>query len=328
MPYLDEREALHTSAVFLDDGHDVLRASGNDRLSFLQRITSGKLGALAPGQGGPTLLLDVKGRVLASLLVFARSKSVRLIVARGVGEGVVAGLAKFAIMDDFEIAAESQLASLAVLGPAAGAALQAVGVDVPATLAEGPRFSHQEVATATFGPVWLARGRRCGVDGLCVVAATASRDAVVAALGAAGTPRLPAALAEVARIVALEPAAGKEIAPERFPVEIGLGAAIDHGKGCYVGQETIVRMRDRGNVRKRLTLLKLDGEVVPAAGDKLVADGQPAAGQVTSAARAPGEPAVALAIVAHAVAVGATVRVQHGGAELTAQVAAELPPWG
>jgi tRNA-modifying protein YgfZ len=107
-----------------------------------------------------------------------------------------------------------------------------------------------------------------------------------------------------------------------------LGGAIDHGKGCYVGQETIVRMRDRGIVRKRLVLLRLGGEAVPEAGDKVVAEGQPAAGQVTSAARLPGEPLSALAIVANAVPVGATVCIQHAGSELPAEVAAESPPWG
>ncbi len=324
-----ELEALRESAVFIDgEGHDILRAMGNDRVSFLHRITSGKVAGLEVGQGGRTLLLDVRGHVLASLLVFIRGESLRLLVPGGQGAEVAAGLEKFAIMDNFQIALEAKLASLAVLGPKAAQALAGAGVAVPPSLVEAPLFAHEEVTSDVSGPLWIAHGHRCGADGLCVVANRASHDALVAALRAGGTLRLPAEIVEATRIAALEPAPGQEITPERFPVEIGLGAAIDHSKGCYVGQETIVRMRDRGTVRKRLVLLRSYGSDLPTAGDKIAAERQPSAGQITSAARLPGEWPVALAILANAVPVGAAVRIQHAGADLPAEVAAESPPWG
>lgn len=321
--------ALRESAALVDfDAHDVLRATGNDRIGFLHRITSGKVAGLEPGRGGRTLLLDVRGRMLASLLVFARNHSVRIVVPAGQGEAVVAGLARYAIMDDFQIASESALTTLAVLGPRAGSVLEAAGVTGGQALLAAPLFAHQEVSSERFGTVWLAHGRRCGVDGLCVALARTEHEALASALLAAGAVRLEAEHAEALRIAALEPAPGKEVVPERFPVEVGLGPALDHSKGCYVGQETIVRMRDRGMVRKRLALLRLAGDALPSAGDKLVADGQPTAGQLTSTGRLPGEPPLALAVLASAVPVGGLVRVQHDGAELAAEVVADAPPWG
>jgi tRNA-modifying protein YgfZ len=322
-------QSLRERAVLVEGpGHDILRATGNDRVTFLHRITSGKVAGVEPGQGSQTLLLDVRGRVLARLLVFVRGKSVRIIVPAGQGESVAAGLSKFAIMDDFQLAVEPELASLAVLGPRASEILTAVGVTVSSGLAEAPLYAHAEIASDTHGPLWAAHGRACGVDGLCVVATRSARDALVEALVAGGVPRLPGELAEVLRIAALEPKAGNEITPDRFPVEIGLGAAIDHTKGCYVGQETIVRMRDRGNIRKRLVLLRLSGADLPRPGDKLTAEGQPAAGVLTSAAGLPGEAPVALAIVAMVVPVGGKVDVQREGGALSAEVVGEVPPWG
>jgi len=322
-------QALRESAVFVDGaGHDVLRATGNDRVTFLHRITSGTLAGKSPGQGSRTLLLDVKGRVLASLLAFVRPKSVRLLVASGQGAGLAAGLAKFAVMDDFQIVSEAEVATLAILGPRAATALADIGVPVPAAMLESPLFDHLDSTTEAFGPLWIAHGRASGTDGLCVVASRPARDALVAALLAQGTPRLEPGVAEALRISALEPKPGSEILPERFPVEVGLGAAIDHGKGCYVGQETIVRMRDRGIIRKRLVLLRLSGQDLPAPGDKISTAEQPAAGQVTSVGCLPGECPVALAIVASAVPVGATVQIQHAGASLGAEVADESMPWG
>jgi tRNA-modifying protein YgfZ len=324
-------QALRESAVFIDGaGHDVLRATGNDRVTFLHRITSGTITGKAPGQGSRTLLLDVRGRVLASLLAFVRARAVRIIVSGGQGSEVVAGLAKFAVMDDFQIVPETEVATLAILGPRAAAVLGDAGVSVPPGLLETPLFDHVDVTSEALGPLWIAHGRTCGTDGLCVVANRPACEALAATLLAKGTPRLDPGIAEALRISALEPKPGSEILPERFPVEVGLGAAIDHGKGCYVGQETIVRMRDRGIIRKRLVLLRLSGSDLPALGDKIATVEQPNAGQITSVGCLPGERSVALAlaILASAVPVGATVQIQHAGAQLAAEVVDESMPWG
>jgi folate-binding protein YgfZ len=329
MPDTNPIQALRESAALVEGaGHDVLRATGNDRVSFLARITSGTLASLDPGHGTRTLLLDVKGRVLASLLAFARAKSVRLIASGGQGADVAAGLSKYAIMDDFQIVHESELATLAVLGPKAGLALEAIGLAGGGALLQAPIFSHQDATTERFGLVWMAHGRASGVDGLCVVATKPMRDAIAEALLQSGVASLPADIADALRIAALEPAAGKEITPERFPVEIGLGKAIDHGKGCYVGQETIVRMRDRGIIRKRLVLLQLQEGGTASPGDKVTAEGQANAGLVTSVGALPGRPPVALGIVASAVPVGAPVQIQHAEAPAGAEIVGESPPWG
>ena len=322
-------QALRESAVVLDGtGHDVLRVTGNDRITFLHRVTSGSVVGKTPGQGSRTLLLDVRGRILASLVAFVRADSVRLLVPVGQGSEVVAGLAKFAIMDDFQIAPEMDLASLAILGPHAGDALAKVGVPAPPTLLESPLFTHVDVASETYGSLWIAHGRACGTDGLCVIASHSARETLVESLLATGTNRLAPDTAEALRISAMEPKLGSEITPDRFPVEIGLGSAIDHGKGCYVGQETIVRMRDRGIIRKRLVLLRLAGADLPSPGDTIATEAVPAAGQITSAGCLPGDHPVALAIVASAIPVDAAVQIQHGAMQMTAEVAAESPPWG
>jgi folate-binding protein YgfZ len=321
--------AVREAAVLVDGAeHDILRATGNDRLSFLHRITSGSVAGVEPGQGSRTLLLDVRGHVLASLLVFVREGSIRIVAPAGQGESVAAGLSKYAIMDDFQIAPETGLASLVVLGPEAGPALAAASVAVPPGLAEAPLFAHADVASEAHGPLWVARARTCGADGLCVVGARGAREAIARALLDRGVARLPSEIAEPLRILALEPKLGNEIAPDRFPGEIGLSAAIDHNKGCYVGQETIVRMRDRGAIRKRLVLLRVASARTPTPGDKLATAGQPGVGVVTSAACLPGESPVALAMVATGVPVGAKLEIQAQAGALDAEVAGEVPPWG
>ncbi|MGD0836760.1 MAG: hypothetical protein ABSB49_08980 [Polyangia bacterium] len=329
MPSASELQAIREAAVLTEGaGHDILRVTGNDRVGFLQRISSGKVAGLEVGQGGPTLLLDVRGRVLAELRIFVRQRSIRIMVPSGQGQLVVDGLSRYAVMDDFQIGLESDSAALALLGPRAGTALAAVGVSVPPELMAAPPYTNREVAGQADAPLWLARVRAMGTDGLCLVAGRATREALVQALLANGIPRLSDEMGEALRILAMEPRQGAEITSDRFPVEVGLGGAIDHGKGCYVGQETIVRMRDRGNVRKRLVLLRLRDLVLPKAGAKLVAPGQPNAGVVTSSAQIPGETPVALAIVATAVPIGAAVDLHDEGGVHPAEIVSEAPPWG
>jgi hypothetical protein len=73
--------------------------------------------------------------------------------------------------------------------------------------------------------------------------------------------------------------------------------------------------------------LRLASAGAPNPGDKLATAGQPSVGVVTSAACLPGENAVALAIAAVAVPVGAKVEIQAEAGSLDAEVAGEVPPW-
>ena len=97
-------------------------------------------------------------------------------------------------------------------------------------------------------------------------------------------------------------------------MEVGLSPAIDYSKGCYLGQEPIVRIRDRGHINWRLVGLDLAGPTDAAASDPIESDAKPKAGRVTSAGRLPDGRGVALAMLHTSVPVGATVRIHHGDA--------------
>jgi folate-binding Fe-S cluster repair protein YgfZ len=94
-------------------------------------------------------------------------------------------------------------------------------------------------------------------------------------------------------------------------VEAGIQArAIDDGKGCYTGQEVIVRIRDRGRVNWRLRGLRLGDVPSPAAGAGLFREGEEKmVGRITSAAQSPafGE-TIALGYVRSEVEVESEVR--------------------
>src|SRR5206468_9177129 len=64
--------------------------------------------------------------------------------------------------------------------------------------------------------------------------------------------------------------------------------AISFSKGCYVGQEVIIRVlhRGHGRVARRLVGLRLHGDVLPPPGAR-VRVGEREIGQVTSSTRSP-----------------------------------------
>ncbi len=95
--------------------------------------------------------------------------------------------------------------------------------------------------------------------------------------------------AERARIEAAVPAWGKELDESILPAEAGLDEThVSFSKGCYPGQEPIVRLRHRGHVNRRLRVLDVESA---RSGDE-IRHGERVVGRVTSAV-----PGVALGYV-------------------------------
>ncbi len=94
---------------------------------------------------------------------------------------------------------------------------------------------------------------------------------------------------EVLRIEAGQPEFGLDMDDRTIPTEAGIDArAIDHGKGCYTGQEVIVRIRDRGHVNRHLRGLLLGETPTPAPATPLYSETRDKpVGHVTSAATSP-----------------------------------------
>jgi folate-binding protein YgfZ len=94
------------------------------------------------------------------------------------------------------------------------------------------------------------------------------------------------------RIESCIPRWGAEIDDIILPAEAGLDEThISFTKGCYPGQEPIARQRYRGKVNRRLRVLEVEAEQVPARGTELLYEGKKV-GRITSAV-----PGLALAFV-------------------------------
>jgi folate-binding protein YgfZ len=143
--------------------------------------------------------------------------------------------------------------------------------------------------------VVVARVDQIGVPGFCLYVEPSRADDLAAALERAGAPAADAGAIEAARIEACYPLFGVDMTDDTIPLEAGIeDRAISFTKGCYVGQEVIVRVlhRGHGRVARRLVGLTVEGGQ-PARGARLSSGGREV-GFVTSAAWSPRLGTVAL----------------------------------
>ena len=284
---MSQFEAIASSRAALRrlPGRGLVRATGADRVRFLNGMLTADVAKLAPGGAAPALQLDRKGHVLAELCVLAEPESLLLDTAPGVEAELMAVLEKHLIADDVALASLSDgHAWLALEGPGAREAARRTGAVPP----DAGRFVRADFEGESV--LWIAEGTLTP-DGLRAIAPRALASELERALG---LPELSEAAAEVLRIDAGIPALGRDVGPRNFPQEAGLERAISFTKGCYIGQEIVARIASRGAVNRRLVRLRSDSLVMPGA--SVSVDGTDV-GQVTSAARSDATGPIALAYV-------------------------------
>lgn len=298
-----EYQAAVGSAAVLDRSHrSRLAVSGRAPVRMLGGVITNSIppppeptsSGLLAGRAAYSAVLIPKGRMVTDLVVAWRGTredrhGLWLHVPAAGHEPLLAHLRKFlpprfAFVDDLT----ETTGTLTVAGPDAARLVEtALGIapgelgelDARGCLLTGPPPDGLLVAR-------LAEVRLPAFDLLGDRAALSRLGAEVVRLGAAPTGM---GVFETLRIEAGRPDFGLDMDDRTIPTEAGIDArAIDHGKGCYTGQEVIVRIRDRGRVNRHLRGLLLGDAPTPASGTPLYSGGKAKpVGQVTSAAMSP-----------------------------------------
>lgn len=270
----------------LSSHHARLELQGPDALRFLHGMVTNDIKSLRPGQGCHACLLTVKGKLVGNLWVHCTAAD-RLLIDLPVAAkaGVMASLDRHLIMDNAvlrEVSAE--IAQLGVYGTQAAQALdELLPGPLDGTLSTLPQAHHRRVQ-GSGEELLIAAAQPLGIAGFHVLGRAAALNELHARLLAMGGLRLLDEAAEVLRVEAGIPLYGRDLDEERMPTEAGLFDAISHTKGCYLGQETVVRLRDRGSLNRRLCGLRfMEGGAPPPSGSKLRTATRPLAGSLTSA---------------------------------------------
>jgi folate-binding protein YgfZ len=263
--------------------------SGQDRAEYLQGLLSNDVIALEPGGGCYATYLTPQGRMIADLFVYELGDVILLTVSGDVTAAVLGKLDQFIFSEDVKLGnVTDTFGQLAVIGPGAAkivAAVTGVAVDVLSGLHE-----HGNRRTFVSGrPAIVVRVTDTGEPGFDVFVERAQTDALRTVLQHAGAIPLDAATADTVRIESGVPIFHRDMDEETIPLEAGIeGRAISLTKGCYVGQEVIIRVlhRGHGRVARKLVGLALEGSSTPAAGAP-VRSGDREIGHLTSATFSP-----------------------------------------
>ncbi|MBI3401663.1 MAG: aminomethyl transferase family protein [Acidobacteria bacterium] len=284
-------DAARHGAAFLSRSHlGRIVVSGADRASYLQGLLTNDVVALKAGQGCYAAYLTAQGRMIADLHVYELGDVVLLTLAREATDTVLAKLDQFIFSEDVQLGDVSEtFAQLAIVGPDAARIVAAVVPDLAIDrLSALPEHGNARAQFAG-SPAIVTRVTDTGEPGYDVFVDRGQAETLSSAVAAAGALPMDEDTAEVIRIEAGVPRFGRDMDEETIPLEAGIESrAISFSKGCYVGQEVIVRVRDRGHgrVARKLVGLTLEGDRVPAPGAVIHA-GEREIGNVTSSALSP-----------------------------------------
>jgi folate-binding protein YgfZ len=271
------------SAVILDRAHlAAVAARGKDRESFLQNMLTNDVRSLVTGAGIPAAFLTVKGKLVSDLQVFKAKDAFLLEMERERVEIFRKALDRYIISEDvvLESLAEKE-ATFSIEGPEAARIVSAIAGFAKAELEDLAELQFRMGAHARVS----ARRRELTPRFDLTAPPDESRRLLQKALDQ-GAVEGGETLRETRRIEASRPRFGIDFDDSHLPLEAGLDSAISFQKGCYIGQEYVVRVAHRGHVNRKLSGLILGGGE-PAAAGAAVHRGAEEAGTITSSVFSP-----------------------------------------
>ncbi|MFM8998908.1 MAG: YgfZ/GcvT domain-containing protein [Actinomycetota bacterium] len=239
--------------------HTTLRAvriDGADARGWLHDLVTADIASLAPGELRPSLLLTPTGRIRAAFSVAAEAAGF-VLLQEDDQDDVGAMLAPYVLSASVAIATDARSF-----------------VSIPTSAVTDGR------AGATWRPSLLPTHASIGA---LVAVAPPDLDALRARLASAGIAEACRDDAERLRV---------EEGVARFPVDLddalpaeaGWEDRIDLAKGCFLGQESVAKVRNLGHPPRVVRAFATAAPV--AAGDTVVLLGDPV-GEITSAVDAP-----------------------------------------
>lgn len=256
-------------------GWRLVDVRGGDALPWLNDLLSADLAGLAPGEARRSLLLSPTGRIRADVAVAALTEGLLLV------QDPVQPAPIDALLAPYVLAAEVTL----------------VDRSADHTVVAFPGAEPPEGLGETYRPSVVGAGTDVVVRGE-PPADVGAGDRVEASLEAVDAWRIERGRARF----------GVDLREDSLPHEAGLDHAIGYGKGCFLGQEAVARVRNLGHP----PFVVLAGLVEGAArAGEEVADGGHPVGVVTSAAPLP-DGATAVVIRVRWAAREATLRTGSG----------------
>ena len=227
-----------------------IRVSGSEAAMFLNGLITNDVKSLAENRWIPAAFPTVQGRLIGAVRIVRGKDSFLIDTDAESHEAVLKTISRFTLAGDFhvsDVTAETVL--LSVQGKRAA---EVVGKVFEISVSDLPRNGAIEL------PVTIIRATHTAEDGFDSVIDADQAARIREALINAGAQPVSDETFEVLRVEAGIARYGRDMDETNIVTETNLDDAVSYTKGCYVGQEIIVRIKHRGHVAKKLTGLRFE----------------------------------------------------------------------
>jgi len=242
----------------------LVQVVGSDRQRFLQAQTTNDLRNLQEGMGVYTAFCTPTGHLLAEAHLLEAEQSYLLLLPPAAFGTMLERLSQLIILDEVElIPLQEGLGVLSVQGSCADEVLEEIGLEPPPA---GELRHHARIWQRTM--VRLVRCQRTPWGGYDIILPFEAHEELKTALVATSVLPIPPELHEVLRYEAGIPLYGVDMNDRTLAPEMGaafVAKYISYSKGCYTGQEVLMRIRARGHTNRTWVPLHVgaDPQVCP-----------------------------------------------------------------
>lgn len=288
---------LDCGLVDLSD-YTFLTLQGEDRKGWLQGQATNNLRSLDAGASSHFCICEPTGHLLTISDIWSAADSFYLSIPIQTKQKVLQRIEQMVILEDVRVLdAALEYRVLSLQGPQATSELAKL-VSLPSLDAGITELDGVAVI--------CLRSNRSGLGGWDIW--IPEREESVISLIEQKFPKVGREAFEIARIESGIPSFGADCNFKTFPPELGSAfetAHISYNKGCYTGQEVLMRLHSRGNANR--TWVGLVAESPFESGNEVIHPVRKDAGHVTSATFSPDYGFIGAAMLRHEVAMNREV---------------------
>ncbi|MDJ1432208.1 aminomethyltransferase family protein [Halostagnicola sp. A-GB9-2] len=290
--------AVRNAAGLIESAYGVLVVEGDDRVEYVDNVVTNRV-PTENGDGCYALVLDPQGGIEVELYVYNAGERLLLFTPPDLAEELASEWSEKVFIQDVEIrVATDEYGTFGVHGPKATEKVASV-LNKSSTPDE--RYSFVRGSMGDEGVTVIRTDALTGEESYEVICGADDAAAVYDTLLNQGLNAAPFGYRtwDTLTVEAGSPLFETEL-EGRIPNVLGLDHAVDYEKGCFVGQEVVSRVENRGRPSSQLIGLSLkdgggnadesdDGDsdgTVPSSG-AAVFDGDDAVGEITRAETSP-----------------------------------------
>lgn len=272
-----------------------IQVSGSEATMFLNGLITNDVKNLPQNQWMPAVFPTVQGRLIGAVRVIRGSDPAFLIDTETAShDEVLKTVSKFTLAGDFKVSdVTAETALLTLQGQGAAEILQNVFGEA------GSGLPQNGVVQTTWQnvPVTIIRASHTGEDGFDIFIDSSRKAELQQALEDASAQPIGEDTLEILRVEAGIARFGRDMDETNVVPETNLDDAVSYTKGCYVGQEIIVRIKHRGHPAKKLTGLRFETDQQVETGAAIFSKENQEIGRVTSAVVSPRRGSIGLGYV-------------------------------